>query len=886
MCVLSLFPTISALSRTAKLAAWGLLAALPLQAQAQAQVAAKLAPGVAAQARRPAAALTVRVQVHDVAAFCRWAAQQTPALRVLPAAGAARILTLEHLSAAQLAALAASPLVEFVDMPNRPAHDERLLNGADLTVNTLTAVQQRYPALQGQGLTVSIKENALDPSDLDFRGRLLNTPAGTVIQSAHASIMATLIAGGGNSGPAGRGAAPQARIASSSFANLLPDAASDLTSQGVSVQNHSYGTGIENYYGLEALGYDQQARQLPTLLHVFSAGNSGTSASPSGTYQGVAGVANLTGQFKMSKNSLSVGATDALGQVAALSSRGPAYDGRVKPELVAYGDAGSSDASALVSGAALLVQQAYRDQGGAGSLPPSALVRAALLNSASDVGRPEVDFVAGFGQLDALGAVRTVREGRYQQGSVGAGAEQVFQLVVPPGALRLKVTLAWTDPEASANAAQALVNDLDLAVLGPGGAGPWLPWVLSPHPDSLAQPARRRADHLNPVEQVTLALPAAGTYQLWVRGYRVPSGPQAFSLAYEVAAPGLEWLTPSTVRNVRPAQTTLLRWAWAGPATLGRLEYRPVGQVAWRAIASQVDLAQHTYAWQAPDTTTLAQLRYVVGSQAYTSDTFALARPLPLRVGYVCPDEALLSWPAVPGATQYQVYRLGATAPEPFRRTADTLLLLAASQQAGAYFAVAPLLRGREAERGPTNNLAEAGVGCYIQSFLPQQPVADTARLVLALGSLYGLQAVYLQRLGPAGFVTIQTISPVTQSHLLFTDLGAAPGLNQYRIMGQGTAGRTFYSATETVQLVRRNELLVFPVPATSGQDLQVAGEPGVPLRLRLYDTLGRLLRDIAADGALNIFPTTGLRPGVYLLRATPTTGGGATLTRRVVLAE
>jgi hypothetical protein len=700
--------------------------------------------------------------------------------------------------------------------------------------------------------------------------------------------MATLIAGGGNSGPAGRGAAPQARIASSSYDNMLPDANADLAQQGVSVQNHSYGTGIENYYGLEALGYDQQARQLPTLLHVFSAGNSGTSTSTSGPYQGLVGVANLTGQFKMSKNSLSVGAADALGQVAPLSSRGPAYDGRVKPELVAYGDAGSSDAAALVSGAALLVQQAYRDGLGAGSLPPSALVRAALLNSADDVGRPEVDFISGFGQLDALGAVRTVREGRYHQGTVGQGGEQLVQLTVPPGALQLKVTLAWTDPEAVANATQALVNDLDLAVLGPGAAEPWLPWALSPYPqlDSLALPARRRADHLNPVEQVTLTLPAAGTYQLRVRGYRAPSGPQGFSLAYEIAMPGLEWLTPSTVRNVRPAQTTLLRWTWAGPATLGRLEYRPAGQTAWRTVAAQVDLAQRTYAWSAPDTTTLAQLRYVVGSQTYTSDTFALARPLAVRVGYVCSDETLLSWPATPGGAQYQVYRLGTTAPEPFKLTADTMLLVATSQQAGHYFAVAPLLRGRAAERGPTINLAEAGVGCYIQSFLPQQPVADTARLVLSLGSLYGLRAVQLQRLGPDGFVTIQTISPVTQARTLFTDLGAAPGLNQYRILGQDAAGRTFYSATEAVQLVRRNELLVFPVPATSGQDLQVAGEPGVPLHLRLYDTLGRLLRETTAEGALNPFPTNGLRPGVYLLRATPATGGGATLTRRVVLAE
>jgi hypothetical protein len=311
-----------------------------------------------------------------------------------------------------------------------------------------------------------------------------------------------------------------------------------------------------------------------------------------------------------------------------------------------------------------------------------------------------------------------------------------------------------------------------------------------------------------------------------------------------------------------------------------------VGRAAWRTVASQVDLSQHTYAWNAPDTTTLAQVRYVVGTQAYPSDTFALARPLPVRVGYVCPDETLLSWPVAPGATQYQVYRLGATAPEPFKLATDTTLLVTATQQAGQYFAVAPVLGGKVAERGATTNLAEAGVGCYIQSFLAQQPVTDTARLVLALGSLYHLRAIQLQRLGANGFVTIQTLSPVTQPRIVFTDLGATLGLNQYRVLGQDDAGRMFYSATEAVQLVRRNELLVFPVPATSGQDLQVAGEPNVPLHLRLYDTLGRLLREADAEGALNSFPTSGIRPGVYLLRATPATGGGATLTRRIILAE
>lgn len=856
---------------------------LPLQAQ---NAPPRLAPAVREAVRRAAPRQSVRLRVRDAAAFRQWAGRQLPAVPVRPVAGQPTTLILGPLTASQLAAVTASPLVEFVDVPDRPAHDERLLNGADLTVNNLRAVQRRYPMLTGQGLVVSVKENPLDPTDIDFRGRLLNTPAGTVIESVHASIMATLIAGAGNSGPAGEGAARQAGIASSSYANLLPDANADLTGRGVSVQNHSYGTGIENYYGLEALGYDQQTRQLPTLLHVFSAGNVGTSSSTDGLYKGLAGVANLTGQFKMSKNSLAVGATDALGQVATLSSRGPAYDGRVKPELVAYGDAGSSDAAALGSGAALLVQQAYRDSQG-GALPAASLVKAVLLNSARDVGRAEVDFESGFGQLDALKAVRTMLEGRYQTGSVGSGQEQLFMLTVPAGTPQLKVTLVWTDPEATANAAQALVNDLDLSVLGPG-ATTWLPWTLSPYPslDSLARLARRRADHLNNVEQVTINLPTAGTYQLRVRGYAVPSGPQAFSLAYEVVAPGFEWLTPNSLRNVRPNQTARLRWDYAGSATTARLEYRPIGRTAWRTIASSLDPTQRTYAWAAPDTTTLAQLRCTVDNQTYVSDTFALARPPALRVGYVCTDETLLTWPATPGASQYRVYRLGTNYLEPFQTVADTLLRVPSAQNAGPYFAVAPVLGSRLIERSATVSQAGAGVACYIRSFLPLASVADNVQLALQLGTLYRLQSLQLQRLGDNGFQTIQTVNPVTQAAILFTDPAATTGLNRYRLLGQDVDGRTFLSQEVDVQLVSRGELLVFPNPVVIGQELQIAGEPNVSLQIELYDILGRLVRTDFVQGALNPFDTSDLRPGVYLLRATPTTGGGPARTRRVILTN
>ncbi|RZK45807.1 MAG: T9SS type A sorting domain-containing protein, partial [Hymenobacter sp.] len=191
----------------------------------------------------------------------------------------------------------------------------------------------------------------------------------------------------------------------------------------------------------------------------------------------------------------------------------------------------------------------------------------------------------------------------------------------------------------------------------------------------------------------------------------------------------------------------------------------------------------------------------------------------------------------------------------------------------------------RVAERSVTASLAGAGVGCYIRSFLPQQPVADTARLVLALATLYRLSAVQLQRLEATGFQTIQALSPPAQATTVFTDLTAATGLNQYRLRGEDAAGRVFYSDTVAVQLVRPGELLVFPIPAAAGEDLQVAGAPATILQISLYDALGRLVRTATGSGALNLVPTAGLQPGVYVLRATPAAGGTA-LTRRVVLLE
>ena len=288
--------------------------------------------------------------------------------------------------------------------------------------------------------------------------------------------MATMAAGGGNTSPYAKGAAWGANLTASDFSSLLPDADTVYKRYSLSVQNHSYGTGIENYYGADAAAYDMTVVNNPWLVHVFSAGNSGTATPASGTYSGISGYANLTGSFKHSKNTMSVGAIDSFLNIVSFSSRGPAYDGRVKPELVAFGFDGSSGSAALVSGSVALLQDAYKSMH-QDSLPTAALIKAVLINTADDVGRPLIDFESGYGNMNAHAAMRTLINGQHFQDSVSAGQEQTFMLQVPANSSKVKVTLAWTDPIAVANAAKALVHDLDAELKLSTTGETWLPWV-------------------------------------------------------------------------------------------------------------------------------------------------------------------------------------------------------------------------------------------------------------------------------------------------------------------------------------------------------------------------------------------------------------------------
>jgi subtilisin family serine protease len=200
---------------------------------------------------------------------------------------------------------------------------------------------------------------------------------------------------------------------------------------------------------------------------------------------------------------------DATG-MAAFSSRGPALDGRFKPDVVGPGTniasvrssvasgtgwgtinsyymymGGTSMATPLVAGTAALVREYYADN--EGITPSAALIKATLINGATNISPgqygtgsdqeipdpPRPNNVEGWGRVNVENSIfpASPRELVYYDETSGldTGGESVYDLEVSDSSEPLKITLAWSDYPGSAVAAGGLVNDLDLSVTAPGG---------------------------------------------------------------------------------------------------------------------------------------------------------------------------------------------------------------------------------------------------------------------------------------------------------------------------------------------------------------------------------------------------------------------------------
>ncbi|MCS6795731.1 MAG: S8 family peptidase, partial [Raineya sp.] len=442
--------------------------------------------------------------------------------------------------------------------------------------------------------------------------------------------------------------------------------------KNVRITSHSLGETLNAGYNTGARQVDQQIRQMPDLMHVFSAGNSG-----SGFY-------TITGGRKAGKNVIAVGNLSKTDAISSSSSRGPAADGRLKPEVAAvgtsvnstgenntyYSSSGTSMACPAVSGTLAALYHAYRALN-SNAMPTSDIIKAIVMNTADDLGNPGPDFTFGYGRINARRAILMLEQNRYYVNNITQGVTQTQTINVPAGTKQLKVMLYWNDYEGAAGASVPLVNNLNLTVTPPA-ASPVNPWILNPSNPS--DPAVRGVDNINNSEQVTIDDPVAGSYTISVSGVAVPQGPQRYVVCYEFVQDDVVLTFPIGGESFTPGTVEKLRWdAWGSSGTFN-LEYSTDGGSTWTSIATGLAGSTRSFDWNVPNIQS-GQVRVRVSKGSLQSQSIANFSIMPFPTGLAASAGCTgvnLSWSAVAGATSYEVFRLGAKYMESVGTTTST----------------------------------------------------------------------------------------------------------------------------------------------------------------------------------------------------------------------
>lgn len=382
----------------------------------------------------------------------------------------------------------------------------------------------------GTGVTVSVVDDGVSiPGNGGFyitsantvNGPLRSAPAGAT--GGHGHINASIIAGDvpfyTSADPTGYnygvGLARKSHIVNipllvagytGTEANCYNDTISTNGPNGVpgSISNNSWGNGTNsNVYDSYTAQFDGYVRDASTagtidpISLIFSAGNSGPGAL-SLTRPKAAKNLIATGNSENLRTELGGTSANSLEDLISTSSRGPAADGRVKPDIVAPGgyitgggagtgastfgfvsgtsnnilfSSGTSHAAPHVAGAAALFTQAWKENN-TGMNPSPALIKAAILNTGQEmtgvnVGTAIPNGNEGWGRMNLKYLLRTGVPMKFVNETaqfLSPGQNATYMGVVADAAKEVRVALVWTDPPGAPNANPALVNNLDLTV--------------------------------------------------------------------------------------------------------------------------------------------------------------------------------------------------------------------------------------------------------------------------------------------------------------------------------------------------------------------------------------------------------------------------------------
>ncbi|QHI37546.1 Alkaline elastase YaB [Kordia antarctica] len=628
----------------------------------------------------------------------------------------------------QMDAVVSQPFVKWVELLPPPAVKEdtrgRSLHRA-ANLDTQVPTGRNYT---GAGIGVMVRDDGVVGPHIDFQGRIDNSASSTVGQT-HGDGVAGIMTGAGNLDPTKRGMAAGANVFVTQYGGTFLDAATTtlINDGSVQITNSSYGDGCNGGYTSNSRTVDTQTITTPTLLHVFSAGNSGTSDCG---YGAGAGWGNITGGHKQGKNVIATANTFFNGSRATSSSRGPAADGRIKPDITAHGQnqestaenntyqtfGGTSGAAPGIAGVSAQLYEAYAGLNG-GTLPESALIKATLLNTANDYGNVGPDFSFGWGMVNGLRAAMLIEEGRHLNSTVAQGANNNHSITVPANTTQVRFMVYWSDAAAAPGASPALVNDLDLVVTDPGSTT-YQPWILDTTPSAafLNSPATTGADHLNNMEQVLINNPASGTYNINIAGFNVPMGPQKYYVVYEIITDGITLTYPQGGQKFIAGTQEIIHWDAINAVNSHVLEYSTDNGAIWNNMAT-LPPATTNYTWNVPSGLTSGECLIRITNGTLTdqsANNFSIAsRVTGVNITSVCPTEATVSWNAVTGATSYDVYLLGNKFMEVVGNSTTTSLAIPISDPFAPIWVAVTAKGGNGWETLRTNAINYLGSGLF-----------------------------------------------------------------------------------------------------------------------------------------------------------------------------
>jgi len=742
----------------------------------------------------------------------------------------------------------------FVDLHEEP-HSEISIIGYNRSFHGINAVDYSIPGANGKNIVAGVKEQKMEEADLDLYKRVLPSSISSTTISNHATVISSIIGGSGNSFYDGRGVANACKFFPSTFSNLFADDPSLLASNKVTVQNHSYGTTIQQFYGAEAVSYDAHAWQNKNFIAVYSSGNSGTGSATEGPYKNIPGYANLTGNFKMAKNIITVGAIDNKGIVPAESSSGPLYDGRIAPQLVALGPNGTSDAAAIVTGTIAVMQQVYADSNNQ-TMPASSLIKAILYNNADDIFHSVISYKTGYGLLNSFTSIKALQQKEYDAGTVSQNQQWTRTIPVPPNAAQLKVTLAWTDSAAAPNNDKALINDLDLEITEISNGTTFKPWVLSttPNADSLAKLPMRKRDSLNTTEQVSIALPAAGNYQIKITGSSILTSSAAFNVAYHIDTLNtFHFTSPQHTSDVNRNENANLDIRWrtfvADTNQTGNLYISYNGGSIWQLIKAAQKLYTNYYQWPIKDTSSRAMFKMETSFGDFLSKEVVISKVTRLNIDFLCSDSVRLSWNKHIYAGSYKIYAL---TDSPYLKhvltVSDTFTVLNRTQHPWLVYAAEPILTNNlPAARSVAVDISLQGVKCFYKDFYYALQDQNKLDLILELSAPEYVDSLYFEQVNSAG-QPIRSMTGIKASNnsiyrQLVDDLPS--GTTYWRVKMRMKNGAIIYTETISILTTGKRYILFYPNPVERNSTLAYLLQQNLPTdsKLQLYDITGRLLR-------------------------------------------